>query len=643
MEPDKRGEIATLFVIGAFVVATAFTVVSSLFNQSKQIVKTKAQVATPRDDSLQDQSPCPNDGEWRIKCTGERGPCESNAGVGIPYRCGYGVWNTTNPIGECNLSCKIEEQAPQSPQAPQTQPGNSDGDIVVPQNYCPNEGEWKIECIKDQGPCEANAGVGVPYHCENNAWNPKQSECNTKCVVKTNEPPTPTPTLVPQVTNTCVVRVGAESAFIQKGEAYCDANSVMYICDGSNVLTPINCGEKNLVCIQDQGTYNARCDNPPVANTPLSSDPDPCIANPQSCAGAPNSTSVTFTAKGKILNRGRGSFSDLYIKMGTLSHGGILRYIGTPDSMDIDSNGNYQTTLTMSKNEALVFAEQCTVYIFNRQTNEALGSDSELKSCVSDSPMQFNAQIEYPFTVPEPTATTAPSPTPTYIPQPTYNYGEHDIQDISPTPVPPTLAPTPTDIPYHYDGEIGRPDYFVSDSVTYWSEVLSGRLEPGKACDGGYCRMVKKVTNGSYESRYREGLDDGVGSTGRYWCTTFARDSFTLAGKIGPNTESVAQMVGAWEDTKSSVYYPYFKSADKAKVLKSVYPGCMFFDETAHRTHTGNEHVAVLQAVNIYNEANGVGEVVTLDGNRKDKVQRYSFVDWKIQDNKYNFVSFGCF
>ncbi|GEM_PF-4382662 len=533
--------------------------------------------------------------------------------------------------------------------------------IVTSQNYCPINDQWKTTCLQDRGPCDLNAGVGIPYHCENNVWHVKQSECSTTCVVKQKNAPSPSPTPTPIVANFegCIINNGIQT-FIKKGESYCDTNSFLYSCDGNNKLTSLACGAQGLVCVQNQNVYNARCSQPPTVDS--ASYTDPCIINPQICSNE----KITFTAYGTIINKGRGSFSDLFIKLGVLSQDNTLRFIGTPEDTTIQNNGSFETKLTMSKNEASVFANQCNMYIFNKSTNEILGSETQMTLCSSVSPMLFNVNIEYPFYIPEtPTATPFPTPFPTSTPlpptptaTPKNQYGTNfatclevssvdqctAIYRIPPTPIPTltSLPPTPTLTPQPTLA-VDKTNYSNSNSVVYWASLISGKLEPGSTCNNDWCRMVTKISNGSTTSTYREGYNDGTGSTGRYWCTTFAKDSFTLAGKIGPNTESVATMVSYWENSRSSLYYPYFSSNDKEKILESIAPGCLLFDETTHRTFTGDEHVAVVEKINIYDQPSGTGEVVTFDGNRNIKEWHYPFENWQIHNNKYNFVSFGCF
>lgn len=54
-------------------------------------------------------------GAWKYQCTGNRGPCAADAGVGIPYWCGGTVWHNMNFYGECTTSCKVEGGSPTPP------------------------------------------------------------------------------------------------------------------------------------------------------------------------------------------------------------------------------------------------------------------------------------------------------------------------------------------------------------------------------------------------------------------------------------------------------------------------------------------------------------------------------------------------
>jgi len=109
----ERGEIVTLLIIGGFILSTVITLITSTALQSKKnITNTQAQIATPRDDNISPGGECSTKSEWKIKCNNTQGPCDKNAGVGIPYRCVNNAWIATNPLGECNISCKVETQSP---------------------------------------------------------------------------------------------------------------------------------------------------------------------------------------------------------------------------------------------------------------------------------------------------------------------------------------------------------------------------------------------------------------------------------------------------------------------------------------------------------------------------------------------------
>lgn len=281
------------------------------------------------------------------------------------------------------------------------------------------------------------------------------------------------------------------------------------------------------------------------------------------------------------------------------------------------------------------------------------------------SPTATPTPTHVPTATPFPTVTLIPtdSPTPTLAPTVTLipteasaPQGDNGISDFIDPPHNPTVTvePTVTLVPLNnvatetpVPTSTTAPVAQENNDIVAWAETISEKLEKGRACadEGGrYCRMTSQVTNGKYTASVREGLDDGTSRTGRYWCTTFAKDSYYLAGKnIGPNTESVAAMVAYWEDNLQSTYLDYFKAKDRKSVLGKLKPGCVMFDETAHRRHTGNEHVAVVKEFSIIDATLGIGEIVTLDGNRPRKILRYPINNWEIKNSYYNFVSFGCF
>lgn len=191
MRNAKRGEIVTIVTIGALVVLGVTALVSSFFINTLKTIRTKAALTTPRDDSITENASCSAGGEWRVRCTEERGPCEENEGVALPFLCEDDVWKLKNPNGECNTSCKADSspqplpQATSAPPQAQTDTGPPRGDSLTEGIQCPNDGEWRIKCLNTAGPCNVQEGVGLPYRCENSNWVLKNSagECKAICKV----------------------------------------------------------------------------------------------------------------------------------------------------------------------------------------------------------------------------------------------------------------------------------------------------------------------------------------------------------------------------------------------------------------------------------------------------------------------------
>ncbi len=107
---NKKGEIVSFLAIGAMLFTMAISFATNFFMQDNKSSKIKAQIRTPKCmiDNPQNQS-CRAEGSWCIVCTGNRGPCNTDAGVGLPFQCQSGKWNLTNNLGECNVTCAIQE------------------------------------------------------------------------------------------------------------------------------------------------------------------------------------------------------------------------------------------------------------------------------------------------------------------------------------------------------------------------------------------------------------------------------------------------------------------------------------------------------------------------------------------------------
>lgn len=180
-------------------------------------------------------------------------------------------------------------------------------------------------------------------------------------------------------------------------------------------------------------------------------------------------------------------------------------------------------------------------------------------------------------------------------------------------------------------------------SVLSWTEKLNINLEKGSVDPAYYNRLVNTIENGGYRATYREGRDNGVGSSGTYWCTNSVIDAYNLAGirGLGPNQQSVISMRTYWMGNSSYKYKAYLNS-DKAKTLSEIQPGCAVFFELSPGKHTGYEHVAVIKSISLDSNQNGVME--TYDSNSVVKATRYPIYGADIKNTplKEYLVGFGC-
>jgi hypothetical protein len=119
----NSGEIATLVAIGSLIVLGISTLLTSKILDYRSTSNTRAEKNCQ---SIEENQSCTNEGEWCGKCTGNRGPCNADAGVGLPFKCvadgsGNLVWKNQNQYGECMQKCVVE--GGEGTQAPSGEPG----------------------------------------------------------------------------------------------------------------------------------------------------------------------------------------------------------------------------------------------------------------------------------------------------------------------------------------------------------------------------------------------------------------------------------------------------------------------------------------------------------------------------------------
>jgi len=191
-------------------------------------------------------------------------------------------------------------------------------------------------------------------------------------------------------------------------------------------------------------------------------------------------------------------------------------------------------------------------------------------------------------------------------------------------------------------GSLPSSGFTGGGDIVSWAGQISNNLQAGQVCDGWNCRQINNsISNGSFSAAVRQGYDDSLTTTGRYWCTQLPIDSYNLAGKKGLNNShaAVVNMVKFWQITAGYKYLDYSGSGNHQQILSQLQPGCAMFQESKHGVYTGYEHAAVVKDVSINN---GNGYIMTYDSNGPKKTSRYIIDNWQVTNNFYSYVSFGC-
>ncbi len=145
-------------------------------------------------------------------------------------------------------------------------------------------------------------------------------------------------------------------------------------------------------------------------------------------------------------------------------------------------------------------------------------------------------------------------------------------------------------------------------TVLQWTQKINDALQPGLP-PSSYNRMLADISNGSYAATKRQALDRGVSSTGIYWCTNIAIDSYNLAGAkgLGPNHQGVRGMLDFWKKTPGYIFIPYAG----IESLRQVKPGQAFF--RINPPDYNYDHVSIVKSITVNESGNGTIE--TLDSN----------------------------
>lgn len=181
-----------------------------------------------------------------------------------------------------------------------------------------------------------------------------------------------------------------------------------------------------------------------------------------------------------------------------------------------------------------------------------------------------------------------------------------------------------------------------SDSeVLSWDQKINEALQVGSVWAGYYNRMTTPISNGSYTTPSRQGLDQGTGPTGLYWCTNSVIDSYNLSGKkgLGLEHQAVVSMDAYWQTAPGYTYVSYLNSSDKKDSLSRVKPGYAIFFESSPGVHTSHEHVAIIKSINI--NSRGDGTIETLDSNSSTKGGKYPVDQYIVKGTPYSLVGFG--
>lgn len=187
----------------------------------------------------------------------------------------------------------------------------------------------------------------------------------------------------------------------------------------------------------------------------------------------------------------------------------------------------------------------------------------------------------------------------------------------------------------------------LADVLT-WAQKIANSEQIGD--DGSfYCKMISDINNGDYSAYKRECIDlNGAACgqdicPGRYWCTDLVINAYNLAGFSSvPQDEAVLGMINDWKNASGLRYYDFTDSSNSSTVLPEIQPGfaMMFADNL--EIQTGNEHVAIINAISLNTHGDGVIHTYEADSPTPlDGV--YPVSDYQIQSYDVNvpIVGFG--
>jgi hypothetical protein len=211
-------------------------------------------------------------------------------------------------------------------------------------------------------------------------------------------------------------------------------------------------------------------------------------------------------------------------------------------------------------------------------------------------------------------------------------------------------CPTGFDHDYNGDGVITDEDVpgaeitniTPNSDIVNWAKLINERLENGSVWDGYKNRMVKVLSNGTYKTPYREGLDTGTSKTGLFWCTNTVISSFNLAGitGLGPQQQGVIGMRSWWkENPPGHIYVEYTGAQNKLSALKNVKPGCAFFIERSPGIHD-RQHTGIVSEISVNDKGNGF--LKTYESNTPGFSYTYPIAKAIVKNFAYPLQGFGC-
>jgi hypothetical protein len=186
-------------------------------------------------------------------------------------------------------------------------------------------------------------------------------------------------------------------------------------------------------------------------------------------------------------------------------------------------------------------------------------------------------------------------------------------------------------------------------SVMDWATRINAALKRGD--DGYFNRMTAEITGCGYGAQQRQGHDS---PTGKYWCTNSVIDAYNLAGITGltvdpgpgvvsdslppPGHQQVITMADWWMTAPGYTYID-MRSGDRRAAIQQVLPGYAIFYESVFGEENGEEHVALVSSISV--DANGNGELTTVDSNAESREFTYRVVRGKVQNAPYPVIGFG--